>query len=220
MSSPAVSITTGTNDAPRLKAGQVIRSEETVSIDDMTRKLSTIADSAQGLIAQVQGELKDISGDARTLLANLNEITGPPNRREVARLLQQVNTLIATESPKIDRITEQVLLVSRDADSVIQKIGPLVDRTDATVSNVNLTIDQLRDPIRQDLAQLQSTLDQAKGTMKTIQTLVRANDDNISETVDNLRVATENLDQVTDQVKQRPWSLVRIRQPKDRKVPR
>jgi phospholipid/cholesterol/gamma-HCH transport system substrate-binding protein len=220
MSSPAVSITTGTNDAPRLKAGQVIRSEETVSIDDMTRKLSTIADSAQGLITQVQGELKNISGDARTLLANLNEITGPPNRREVARLLQQVNTLIATESPKIDRITEQVLLVSRDADSVIQKIGPLVDRTDATVSNVNLTIDQLRDPIRQDLAQLQSTLDQAKGTMKTIQTLVRANDDNISETVDNLRVATENLDQLTDQVKQRPWSLVRIRQPKDRKVPR
>jgi phospholipid/cholesterol/gamma-HCH transport system substrate-binding protein len=220
MSSPAVSITTGTNDAPRLKAGQVIRSEETVSIDDMTRKLSVIADSAQGLITQVQGELKDVSGGARTLLANLNEITGPPNRREVARLLQQVNSLIATESPKIDHITEQVLLVSRDADSVIQKISPLVDHTDATVSNVNLTIDQLRDPIRQDLAQLQSTLDQAKSTMKTIQTLVRANDDNINETVDNLRVATENLDQVTDQVKQRPWSLVRIRQPKDRKVPR
>jgi ABC-type transporter Mla subunit MlaD len=45
MSSPAVSLTTGTNDARRLKAGDVIRSEETVSIDDMTRKLSTIADT-------------------------------------------------------------------------------------------------------------------------------------------------------------------------------
>jgi phospholipid/cholesterol/gamma-HCH transport system substrate-binding protein len=220
MSSPAISITTGTNDAPRLKAGQVIRSQETVSIDDMTRKLSAIADSAQGLITQVQGELKDISGDARTLLANLNDITGSPNRRQVARLLEQVNSLVATQSPKIDRITDQVLLVSRNADSVIQKIGPLVDHTDATVSNVNLTIDQLRDPIRQDLAQLQSTMDQAKSTMATIQTLVRANDENISETVENLRVATENLDQLTDGIKQRPWSLVRIRQPKERKVPR
>jgi ABC-type transporter Mla subunit MlaD len=219
MSSPAVSITTGTNDAPRLNAGQVIRSEETVSIDDMTRKLSTIADSAEGLITQVQSELKDITGDARTLLANLNDVTGPANRRQVALLLQQVNSLIATQSPKIDHITDQVLAVSRDADSVIQKIGPLVDHTDATVSNVNLTIDQLRDPIRQDLAQLQSTMEQASGTMKTIQTLVRANDYNISETVENLRVATENLDQLTDQVKQRPWSLIRIRQPRDRKVP-
>jgi phospholipid/cholesterol/gamma-HCH transport system substrate-binding protein len=219
MSSPALSITTGTNDARRLKAGQVIRSEETVSIDDMTRKLSAIADSAEGLITQVRGELKDISGDARTLLANLNDVTGTPNRREIAQILKGVNSLVATESPKVDRIADQLLSLSRDADSVIQKAGPLLDHTDATVSNVNLTIDQLRDPIRQDLAQLQSTLDQAKSTMKTIQTLVRANDENISETVDNLRVATENLDQLTEQVKQRPWSLVRIRQPKDRKVP-
>jgi ABC-type transporter Mla subunit MlaD len=219
MSSPAVSITTGTNDARRLKAGQVIRSEETVSIDDMTRKLSGIADSAEGLITQVQGELKDISGDARTLLGNLNEVTGPPNRREVARLLQHVNSLIATESPKIDHITDQLLLVSRHADSVVQKVGPLIDHTDATVSNVNLTIDQLRDPIRQDLAQLHSTMDQAKSMIAAIQTLVRTNDYGVSETVENLRVATENLDQLTDQIKQRPWSLVRIRQPKDRKVP-
>jgi ABC-type transporter Mla subunit MlaD len=185
----------------------------------MTRKLSGIADSAQGLIAQVRGELKDISGDARTLLANLNDVTSAPNRREITQILKGVNSLVATESPKVDRIADQLLSLSHDADSVIQKAGPLLDHTDATVSNVNLTIDQLRDPIRQDLAQLQSTLDQAKSTMKTIQTLVRANDENISETVDNLRVATENLDQLTEQVKQRPWSLVRIRQPKDRKVP-
>ncbi|MFZ0591255.1 MAG: MlaD family protein [Bryobacteraceae bacterium] len=219
MSSPAISITTGSNDARRLPAGAVIRSRETVSIDDMTRKLSVIADSAQGLITQVQGELKDISGEAHTVLANLNEVTGPSNRRQIAQLLQQVNSLVATQSPKIDRITEQVLSVSHDADSVIQKMGPLLDHTDATVSNVNQTIDQLRDPIRQDLAQLQSTMDQANSTMKTIQTLVRANDENISETVENLRVATENLDQLSNEVKQRPWSLVRIRQQKDRKVP-
>jgi phospholipid/cholesterol/gamma-HCH transport system substrate-binding protein len=219
MSSPALSITTGSNDALRLKAGQVIRSEETVSVDDMTRKLSTIADSAQGLITQVQGELKDISGDARTLLGNLNDMTGASNRRQVAQLLQRVNSLVATESPKIDRITDQVLSLSRNADSVMQKAGPLLDHTDATVSNVNLTIDKLREPIRQDLAQLQSTMDQAKSTMQTIQTLVRANDENISETMDNLRIATENLDVLTEQVKQRPWSLVRIRQPKDRKMP-
>lgn len=219
MSSPAISITTGTNTAPRLKPGQVIRSEETVSIDDMTRKLSTIADSAQGLVAQVRGELKDITGDSRRLLANLNDITGPPNRQQLAQILRGVNSLLATQSPKIDRITDQVLSLSQNIDGVIAKISPLVDHTDATVSNANLTIEQLRDPLRQDLAELQSTLAQAKSTLKTVQTLVSANDDNITETVDNLRVATENIDQLTDQVKQRPWSLIRIRQPKDRKLP-
>jgi phospholipid/cholesterol/gamma-HCH transport system substrate-binding protein len=219
MSSPAISITTGAQEAPRLKAGQVIASQETVSIDDMTRKLSGIADSASDLIAQVQGELNGISGKAQTLLANLNEATGPRNRRQIAEILQEVNSMVVQQSPKIDRITDQVLLVSRDADLAIEKIGPLVDHTDAAVANVNSTIDQLRDPIRQDLAQLQSTLEQAKSLIASVQTVVRGNDDNIRETIENLRVATENLDQLTNQVKQRPWSLVRIRQPKDRKVP-
>jgi phospholipid/cholesterol/gamma-HCH transport system substrate-binding protein len=219
MSSPAISITTGAQEAPRLEAGQVIASQETVSIDDMTQKLSGIADSASDLIAQVQGELKGISGKAQTLLANLNEATGPRNRRQIAEILQEVNSMVVQQSPKIDRITDQVLLVSRDADLAIEKIGPLVDHTDAAVANVNSTIDQLRDPIRQDLAQLQSTLEQAKSLIASVQTVVRGNDDNIRETIENLRVATENLDQLTNQVKQRPWSLVRIRQPKDRKVP-
>jgi hypothetical protein len=47
-------------------------------------------------------------------------------------------------------------------------------------------------------------MEQATSTMKTIQTLVRGNEDNIGETVENLRVATENLDQLTNQVKRRP----------------
>ena len=219
MSSPAISITTGAQDAQRLKAGQVIASQETVSIDDMTRKLSGIADDAAGLITQVQGELKGISGQANTLLANLNETTGSANREQLAGILRQVNATMARQSPKIDQITDQVLLVSRDADSAIKKMDPLLEHTDATVANVNTTIDQLRDPLRQDLAQLQSTMEQAKGLIANLQTAVRANDDNVHDTIENLRIATENLDELSDQVKQRPWSLVRIRQPKDRKVP-
>ena len=219
MSPPVISITTGAQEAPRLKAGQAITSLETVSIDDMARKMAGIADNAADLITQLQGELKTISRPAEALLANLNEATGPTNRKQIAGILQQVNALVVQQSPKLDRITDQVLLVSRDADSAIKKIGPLVDHTESTVANVNSTIDQLRDPIRQDLAQLQSTMEQAKNLIGSLQTVVRVNDENLRETLENIRVATENMDQLSDQVKQRPWSLVRIRQPKDRKVP-
>jgi len=219
MASPAVSITTGAQDAERLQPGEVIASQETVSIDDMTRKLAGIADNAEALILQVQGELKEVAGPAKVLLANLNDATGPVNRAQIAAILSQVNNVLAKETPKLDQITDQVLQVTRDADAAIGKVGPLLQHTDAAVANVNQTVEQLRDPIRQDLAQLNATLEQARSLIATIQTGVRANDDDIRETVENLRLATENLDQLSDQVKQRPWSLVRIRQPKDRKVP-
>jgi hypothetical protein len=51
-----------------------------------------------------------------------------------------------------------------------------------------------------------------------MQVLVRANDYKIDDTIENLRTATENLDQLTESVKQRPWSLIRVKQPEDRKV--
>jgi ABC-type transporter Mla subunit MlaD len=220
MSSPAISITTGTDDARRLKPSEAIRSEETMSLDDMARKLSGIADNAQTLIAQVQGELKGLSSRADTLLTNLNDATGPTNRENLAGILKQTNKMIADESPKIDRITDQILLASQDADAAIRKAEPLMDHADKTVLNVNTTIDQLRDPIQQDLAQLRSTMEQAKSLIGSIQSVVRGNDDNIRETIDNLRIVSENLTELTDHVNRQPWSLVRIRQEKDRKVPK
>jgi ABC-type transporter Mla subunit MlaD len=113
--------------------------------------------------------------------------------------------LLATEGPKIDRISNQLVSLSQHADD--------------TVQNVNGTVTDIREPARKDLAELQDTLLQAKKLLADMQVMVRANDYKIDDTVENLREATENLDELTDSVKQRPWSLVRIRQPKERKVP-
>jgi len=66
---------------------------------------------------------------------------------------------------------------------------------------------------------LQTTLQQAKALLADVQVVVRANDYKIDDTMENLRMATDNLDQLTDSLKQRPWSLIRIKQPKERMVP-
>jgi ABC-type transporter Mla subunit MlaD len=205
MNAPALSISTGSNEAKRLPPGSAIPSQEAASLDEIAGKLATVADNANVLITQVQGELAGITGDARTVLANLNTLTGPGNQQRVRVLLDQVDGLLTEERPKIDRLTDQLLAVSQHADSTIQ--------------NVNGTVTDLREPMRKDLAELQDTLLQAKSLLADMQVVVRANDYKINDTVENLRVATENLDQLTDSLKQRPWSLIRIKQPKDRKVP-
>jgi phospholipid/cholesterol/gamma-HCH transport system substrate-binding protein len=205
MSGASLSITTGSNDAKRLPAGSSIPSQETASLDQIADKLATVADNANDLMVQVRGELQGISGDARHLLANLNTVTGPPTQRKVQTALDQVNTLLATERPKIDRISDQLIALSQHADD--------------TVQNVNGTVSDIRGPVRKDLVDLQNTLQQAKQLLGDMQVIVRANDYKIDDTVENLRVATDNLDQLTDSLKQRPWSLIRIKQAKERAVP-
>jgi phospholipid/cholesterol/gamma-HCH transport system substrate-binding protein len=205
MSGAALSITTGSNDAKRLPPGSAIPSQEAASLDEIAGKMATVADSANGLIVQARGELEGIGGDARQLLANLNTVTGPPTQQKVQAVLDHVNGMLATEGPKIDRISDQLIALSQHADDTIQ--------------NVNRTVTDVREPIRDDLAELQRTLQEAKAVLTDMQVMVRANDYKIDDTVENLRVATDNLDQLTDSLKQRPWSLIRIKQQQDRKVP-
>jgi len=205
MSGAALSITTGSNDAKRLPPGAAIPSQEAASLDEIAGKMATVADNADGLITQVRGELQGITGDARNLLANLNTVTGKPNQQKIQAVLDNINGMVATERPKIDRLTDQ--------------LNTLTQHVDATVQNVNGTVTDAREPLRKDLTELQTTLQQAKALLADMQVVVRANDYKIDDTMENLRIATDNLDQLTDSIKQRPWSLIRIKQPKDREVP-
>ena len=206
MNSAALSITTGSIDAKRLPPDSAINSQEAASLDEIAGKLAGVADSANSLIVQAQGELNGITGNVNHLLANLDTMTGPRNQNKVQAILDNVNGLLAEERPKIERLTDQLARVSEHADITIQ--------------NVNGTVTDLRDPVRTDLAELQATLNEARGLLQSMQIIVRANDYKIDDTVENLREATDNLNQFTNSLKQRPWSLIRTKQPEDRQLPK
>jgi phospholipid/cholesterol/gamma-HCH transport system substrate-binding protein len=233
VSNPILSITTGTEDARRLSPGELVPSYEALSTEDMTQRLASAADSAQELLSQLRKDLPPITRKADTLLTNLNQITSPENRRQIELILSGIRTLIDRESPKIARITNQFSELTKHANSVVASARPLVananravgnlDTTigniNSTVSNINSVVEGVREPLTKDLAELAQTFRQAQSLLASIQKLVGANDEEIAETIRNLRVSSENLQQLTEQLKQRPWSLIRITQPPDRKPP-
>lgn len=206
MNSAALSITTGSIDAKRLPPDSVVASQEAASLDEIAGKLATVADSANTLITQAQGELNDISGNLNHLLANLDTMTGPPNQKKIQGILDNVDLMVAEARPRIDHLTEQLTVVAAHADDTIQ--------------NVNGTVTDLRDPVRKDMAEIQVVLAQASSLLQSMQVLVRANDDKVSDTLENLREASGNLNDFTNTLKQRPWSMVRVKQPQDRQVPK
>jgi len=219
ITSPVISISMGSNDAPRLPANSVIPSLETISLDDTERKIVALADSAQSLLESVHKDVNDLTGDARQLMANLNDVTGNPNQQRLAEILANADAMVSRLSPKIDQISDQALKLTNDANGVMAKVGPVVDNANATVSNANETITALREPIQADLAEVRKTLDQARGLIVDLHAAMRAKDQDVTYTLENVRMATDNLNELTESLKERPWSLIRIKQPKDRKVP-
>jgi phospholipid/cholesterol/gamma-HCH transport system substrate-binding protein len=219
MSSPALSITTGSNDARRLSAGEVVPSEEAVSLDEITRRVALVADSANALMTTLGREVPTLTGDARKVLANLNEITGPRTQKEIDRILAEVNGLLTRESPKIAQILDRISEVAKHADSVVVSLEPVVANVDRTVTNVNDTVVAVRGPLTKDLAELERTLNEARKLLASVENVVHTNEGEIAETVRNLRTTSENVRALTESVKQRPWSLVRTKQAPDRRVP-
>ncbi len=220
ITSPVISISMGSNDAPRLPANSEIPSLETISLDDDERKIVGLVDSAQELLEAVHTDLNDVTGDARQLMANMNGVVGKPNQQHLTAILDNADKVVSQVSPKLDQISDQLLKLTDDANGLVAKMGPAVDNVNATVSNANHTIDDLHEPVQTDLAEVRKALDQARGLIADLQAAMRAKDQNLTVTLENVRMATDNLTALTESVKERPWSLVRIRQPKDRKVPK
>lgn len=205
MSSPAISITTGSNEAPRLPAGAAIPSQEPITMDEMERKVAALADSAQVTLASVRIDVDKLTGNAQNLLTNLNSLTGNANQKHVAAILSNADTMVAQVSAKIG--------------PTVDNLNTTLANANATISNANGTISDLREPMHADLIELHRTLEETHDLVGNFHSLLRANEQNISDTLENIRMATDNLNDLSQSVKERPWSLVRIRQPKGREVP-
>jgi ABC-type transporter Mla subunit MlaD len=219
MTAPSLMISTGSNQAGRLSAGDVVPSAESLSLEEIEGRAAKLAESADGLITDLRKSLPGLTGDARTLLGNLNQISGAQNQKRIEQILANVNTMLERESPKVSQLTDQISELAKHADSVVGSVEPVVKHVDQTVLDVDNTVIALREPLTKDLAQLESTLQTAQTVLADVQNVVGSNEADINETVRNLRTASENVRGMSESLKQRPWNLIRTKQPAERRVP-
>jgi phospholipid/cholesterol/gamma-HCH transport system substrate-binding protein len=219
MGAPALLITTGTNDARRLQAGEAVRSEEEISVSEVATRFGAVAESANALVTDLRREIPAVTSEARSVLANVNVATGPANQKRIAAILADLNTMLNRESPKIAKITDQISVLARHADSVVVSANPIPANLNQAVTKVNNILDANREPLTKDLTELHAAIQQAQQVLAGIQNVLGANGQDVTETVRNLRAASENVRALTETLKQRPWNLIRTSQPPDRKVP-
>jgi phospholipid/cholesterol/gamma-HCH transport system substrate-binding protein len=212
-------ITTGTNNARRLPGGATIPSTEPVSLDDLAKQASAIIPTAQATLQDVRKDIDQLTGDARVVLANFQSITGPQNQRNLTLLLANARELLDKESPRIDRVLQNVERASSQASDAFNELHAAARTSNDTFANANRTIDEIREPVQADLAELQRTMTDARGLIMDLNKIVSSNRSNINDTLENFRAASENLRDLTSSVKQRPWMLIRGKPAPDRAVP-
>ncbi len=219
-------ISTGSNKAPRCRPGATIPSTEAVSLDDLARQVSTLVPTVQATLQDVQKDIDQLTGSAQIALANIQSITGPKNQRNLALLLTDARDLLNKEAAQLDRVLQNLDRAALQASGVLDRSGGAVNELQAaartandTFANANRAMEEIKDPVKKDLAELQQTMLEARRLITDLNTVVSANRYNIDDTLENFHAASENLRQLTDSVKRRPWTLIRGKPAPDRQVP-
>jgi phospholipid/cholesterol/gamma-HCH transport system substrate-binding protein len=221
-----VEIEPGKKDSAPLPPGSAIPSVEAVDMGVLTRRIGALADSAQPLIEDLHKDLNEISSKAEVLIDNLNLLTGEKNQKSMEALLSDGNKLIAQSNKLVTDLSPRITALTDNLNDTTQKLGVLVndfgktnDKAGDLLANLNKTVNDTRDPINNDLTQLQVTLAQTQALLEQMRGTLVYNDENINQMIANFRTTSRNLAELTDEVKQRPFSLIRIRPHADRQVP-
>ena len=100
-----------------------------------------------------------------------------------------------------------------------QPSGLAINRAGTLATNLNSVVEENHKQIRDVLLDLGRSLLEARQLIMNLNDTLDSNRTNLDESLENIRVSSQNLKQFTDTIKQRPFSLIRIKAEKDRVPP-
>ncbi len=197
-------------DAPN---GALLTSQAYIDLSALLAQLNNLAPQAQQLLV----ELSDRAGELKETVTRVNGLLSTSNQANLSATLANTRGLLEENRPQI-RATLQNL------NGGSQKLGPLLEdlrrtsaETNKTLNNVDALIGENRPDVRQAVAELRRSLTTVTDVTGRLDQTLDVNSENIDELLDNLRQATENLNEFTATIKNRPSSLIRSTSPPEHK---
>ena len=190
-----IEITGGTNEAAPLKPGAEIATKVSM--------FTNITGKAEAIVAKVE-----------LLLNHLNEISDPDSLKSIKAILDNVSTItgdiegfVGETRPEIARITGSASLLITRLDSISQDIHGVTRQLETSISG---------DRIGHTFAQIDSAAISLRGVADDIALLVRQSREDFTLTMQNVRQASENADQLTKILVENPSLLLRTEAQKER----
>jgi len=191
--------------------------------DNVARKLDLLTSSATGamdtLAVSTIRSLENLTGQLNRELDkisfNLNTtITDVQNQANLllADTRTQMNTLGTNSNELILSTSKQITQISSSINHSLEKINGIFDSPEFTslVGNLNTLSGQLTEANMKGLVgELTTTVNRAASLINNIDRTIVKNRANLTETMDSLREAVENLNEFSKQIADQPWIMLR-----------
>jgi phospholipid/cholesterol/gamma-HCH transport system substrate-binding protein len=203
----------GKQESPLAKAGSTLPSKEFFGISDVADMLNDLGPDVRELV----NNLNDRVTELQQTISRVNDLLNDQNRAHLAGTLDNLNGMLAENRPKIRSSLGHIDEASAKLPSTIDQFKQTAKQADETLKKLDATLGENRPDLHASIVQLRQTLDDASELVNQLSRTVNTNSENLDEIVDNVRLATENLRAFTDEIKKRPYTLIRSTAPPEHK---
>jgi len=193
MADKHIEISPGTRGAPLLPDGSVLPGKEVLGFTQMTEPMSALTEKMQVLLDRVAEMFNDENRTHLTsMMASMDELMADGGKQFVQLMTN------------LDTLTANMATMSSDLKQLMDNNG---ENFEQTIGHIESTTKETGELIRD----LRKTLGQFELLMTT-------NGGSLVEIMENFQYASQNFEEFTKMVKERPWLLVRKDAPPVRKV--
>ncbi len=195
----------GTLDAPKAAEGAVLKSVEYTSLADVAAMIAKLEPNADTLLTNLNDRVVAL----KVTMDRVNDLLNDENRKNISATMADLHGTLAENRANIRSTLNNV-----NASSA--KLGPLIDdfhktanQASDTLAHIDATIGEDRPDLHKAIANLRQSLDQAVNITGQLNSTLNTNTENLDEILDNLRHITENMNEFTETIKTRPYTLIR-----------
>jgi len=155
--------------------------------------------------------VEDLSKKLSRTIDNLNQLLGSENQNQAHQILVNLNRLLEDNQ-------HAVVAMMKNSNEMLENLNHVSNQLDTLLIENQDSISRSIQHLETTLALSQELIKSLQETMKNIDQMIVMQNGNYDEIMENLRRMSRNLDEFTQTIKERPWSLIRKSAPKERVV--
>jgi phospholipid/cholesterol/gamma-HCH transport system substrate-binding protein len=202
---------TGTKGAALAPPGSELKSAETLGIADLGDMIGNLEPVANQVLQSLNQRLVEL----QVTIARVNDLLNDKNRADVSASLGNLNGILADSRPKVAVSLTNIQNATAQIQPMLDNLKTTMNQANVVLSHVDSMLVENNPDIRAIVVELRHTLVSASSLIEQLKNITGS--DNIDQILVNVRIATENLRQLTDSLKTNPSVLIRGNNLKDRK---
>lgn len=206
-------LTTGTRQAALAAPGSVVKSQQTATFDDLTNMVVGIEPVVQQTLLKLDQRLDEL----QVTVARANDLLSDKNRANITSSLGNLNSMLTEDRPKLSTTLDNVQAASARLTDVLNDLQQTTVKANSALDNINSVVLENRKDVRASVLELRRTLITASSLMDQLNRTMNYNSGNIDQILENIRITTQHLKELTGKLQRRPYTLIRADRARERK---